>query len=121
MSHNQKKFIDDIAKVDAFYMQQFTYILEKMDAIQEADGSTLLDNTLFTYGSGLGDGATHQYEKLPIIVAGSGGKKHGSAGQHLVVPDGTPLANLWLTQARAMGVKGERFADSSRTIPQLLA
>ena len=121
MSHNQKKFIDDIAKVDAFYMQQFTYILEKMDAIQEADGSTLLENTLFTYGSGLGDGATHQYEKLPIIVAGSGGKKHGSVGQHLVVPAGTPLANLWLTQARAMGVKGERFADSSGTIPQLLA
>lgn len=120
MSHNQKQFIDDIAKVDAFHMRQFAYLLEKMDSIQEANGSTLLDNTLFTYGSGLGDGATHQYEKLPIIVAGSGGRKLAPAGHQLVVPDGTPLANLWLTQARAMGVKADRFADSAGAISQLL-
>ena len=44
-----------------------------MDNIKEADGTSLLDNTFSTYGSGLGDGATHQYNDLPIIVADSGG------------------------------------------------
>ncbi|MBG85507.1 MAG: hypothetical protein CMO80_01220 [Verrucomicrobiales bacterium] len=119
MSHNQKTFIDELADVDRFYMDQFAYMLGKMDAIQEADGSSLLDNTVFTYGSGLGDGATHQYEKLPIIVAGRGAGLKNAQGKHLAVPKGTPLANLWLTQARAMGVSRERFADSTGTISQL--
>jgi len=119
MSHNQKKFIDDLAQVDRFYMDQFAYMLRKMDGIQEADGSSLLDNTVFTYGSGLGDGATHQYEKLPIIVAGKGGGRLQPKGSHLVVPKGTPLANLWLTQAKAMGLKRDRFADSTGTIQSL--
>ena len=37
------------------------------------------------------------------------------------MPEGTPLANLWLTQARMMGLDMKRFADSSGTIDQLLA
>ena len=52
-----------------------------------------------------------RYNDLPIIVAGSGGGKF-KTGQHINMPEGTPLANLWLTQARAMGMDIERFADS---------
>jgi hypothetical protein len=36
------------------------------------------------------------------------------------MPEGTPLANLWLTQARMMGLEMERFADSTGTVDQLL-
>ncbi len=119
MSHNQTKMIDDLLKVDRFHMEQFVYLVEKMHAIQEPDGRTLLDNTLFTYGSGLGDGSTHQYNDLPIIVAGGGAAT--KRGLHVNLPEGTPLANLWLTQARAMGLKMERFADSTGAVSQLLA
>lgn len=120
MSHNQDKFTEHLLKVDRFHMEQFAYIVDKMDGVTEADGSTLLDNTLLTYGSGLGDGATHQYNDLPIIVAG--GKTLGfRSGQHLHCKDKTPLSNLWLTQARAMGMKNERFADSTGMIASLFA
>jgi len=119
MSHNQDKFADDLMKVDRFYLEQFVYLVEKMDAIREADGSTLLDNTLFTYGSGLGDGATHQYTDLPIIVAGSGGKKL-MLGKNIQCPEGTPLANLWLTQARLLGLDLPRFADSTGELGRIL-
>ena len=100
-------------------MEQYVYLLKKMDAIEESDGSSLLDNTLFTYGSGLGDGSTHQYNDLPIIVGGGG--KRVNAGQHINMPEGTPLANLWLTQARVMGLEMKKFADSTGTVEQLLA
>ena len=120
MSHQQAKYAEEMLKIDRFHMQQFAYLVERMDAIQEADGSTLLDNTIFTYGSGLGDGATHQYNDLPIVVAGSGGGAL-SIGQHLRCPDGTPLANLWLTQARLLGVQLDRFADSTGVVAPLLA
>jgi hypothetical protein len=137
MSHNQKKFIEDLIKVDHFHMEQFTYLLEKMDGIQEANGKTLLDNTLFTYGSGLGDGATHQYSALPIVTAGSGGGAFKTGrhfnlseqsgltpkvgGKYVPPEGGVPLANLWLTQAKALGLKLDRFADSTGEIRQLLA
>lgn len=119
MSHNQTKTIDDLLKVDQFHMEQYAYLLNKMDAIEEADGTTLLDNTLFTYGSGLGDGSTHQYNDLPIIVAGGG--KQFKSGHHINLCEGTPLANLWLTQAQMMGLKIEQFADSTGTADSLLA
>lgn len=119
MSHNQSQFLDDLLRVDRFHMEQFAYLVDKMDRIEESDGSTLLDNTLFTYGSGLGDGATHQYSELPIVVAGSGGRRMRT-GQHLNVPDGTPLANLWLTQANVLGLNLQSFADSSGAVSELL-
>ena len=136
MSHNQGKFIKDLEKVDHFHMAQFAYMLEKMDRIEEANGTSLLDNTLFTYGSGLGDGATHQYSALPIIVAGSaGGKilngKHVNLsetsgpvakekGKYVDPKQGLPLANLWLTQLQALGLKADRYADSTGLVKQLL-
>jgi hypothetical protein len=90
-----------------------------MDAIVEADGRTLLDNTLFTFGSGLGDGATHQYDHLPIVVAGSGGGQV-QTGLHVQCRAATPLANLWLTQAKVLGRPLERFADSSGLVEDWL-
>ena len=136
MSHNQGKFIKDLEKVDHFHMAQFAYLIEKMDRIEEANGTSLLDNTIFTYGSGLGDGATHQYSALPIIVAGSGGGKvlNGKhvnlsetsgpvpkeKGKYVDPKQGLPLANLWLTQLQALGLKADRYADSTGLVKQLL-
>lgn len=119
MSHNQTKMIDDLLKVDQFHMEQFAYLLRKMQTIREAGDSTLLDNTLMTYGSGLGDGSTHQYNDLPIIMAGGGQRL--KTGQHVNMPEGTPLANLWLTQARLMGLPMGEFADSTGEITDILA
>jgi len=120
MSHNQKKFTAHLLKVDRFHMEQFAYLAARMDTIVEANGTTLLDNTLFTYGSGLGDGATHQFSDLPVVVAG--GKSSGfKTGGHLHCPDGTPLANLWLSQAQALGVSRPRFADSTGPLEGLRA
>ena len=137
MSHNQGRFINDLLKVDHFHMEQYAYLVEKMDSIQEVNGLSLLDNTIFTYGSGLGDGATHQYSALPIIVAGSGGGRfitgkhlnlsadsgpvHKKEGKYPQLHHGQPLANLWLTQAKALGVNVNRFADSTGPIGQIQA
>lgn len=118
MSHNQTKAIDDLLKIDRFHMEQFAYLVERMRSIQESDGTSLLDNTLFTYGSGLGDGSTHQYNDLPIILAGGGARV--KSGLHVNLPEGTPLANLWLTQARLMGHSMQDFADSTGMVEDIL-
>ena len=119
MSHNQTNTIDELLKIDEFHMQQCAYLLTQMDQIQEADGKPLLDNTLLTYGSGLGDGSTHQYNDLPIIVGGGGNRV--KSGMHINMPGGTPLANLWLTQGKLMGLEISEFADSTGVVSVMLA
>ena len=37
-------------------------------------------------------------------------------GMHFHMSEGTPLANLWLTQAHMMGVPLDTFADSTGVI-----
>jgi hypothetical protein len=119
LSHAQGKepVSRDLKKIDRFHIEQFAYMLEKMDSIKEGDRS-LLDNTVFTLGSGLGDGKTHQYSKLPIVVAGSAGNRF-ETGRLIKCSNGTPLANLWLSYAHLMGVKRDRFADSTGTLKEL--
>ena len=90
-----------------------------MDGIEEANGTTLLDNTIVTLGAGMGDGTTHQYNDLPLVVAGGGGKL--KLGKHIHCKTGTPLANLWLTQLQLLGIDREAYADSTGTLSEVLA
>jgi hypothetical protein len=108
----------ELEKIDHFHVEQFAYMIEKMDAVTEGERS-LLDNTVFTLGSGLGDGQTHQYNQLPIITAGSAGERF-KTGRLINCKSGTPLANLWLSYTQLMGVDRKRFADSTGVLSELL-
>jgi hypothetical protein len=119
MTHNQKgDGYKELQKIDIFHMQQYAYLLGRMKEIKEVDGSSLLDNSLVTYGAGLGDGATHQYFDLPLIVAGSG-QGQIKQGRFIQCESGTLNSNMWLTLAQMMGVETDRYADSTGTISQL--
>ncbi len=41
--------------------------------VEEAGGTTLLDNSMVLYGSGISDGDRHDHVNLPVIVLGKGG------------------------------------------------
>ena len=119
MTHNQKgDGYKELQKIDIFHMQQYGYILSRMKEIQEADGSSMLDNSIVTYGAGLGDGATHQYYDLPLIVAG-GAQGKIKQGRFVKCKSGTLNSNMWLTIAQLMGVEMDSFADSNGVITDL--
>jgi hypothetical protein len=120
MTHNPGRHLEDLLKLDRFHVSAFVRLLERMDSIEEAGGTTLLDNTIFTLGAGLGDGTTHQYNDLPVVVAGGGGGTL-KLGQHIHCKTGTPIANLWLTQLQSLGVERESYADSTGTLTEILA
>jgi hypothetical protein len=99
-----------LAKIDRCYLEQFVYLLQKMKAVREGEG-TLLDNSMIMYGSGLAWGRLHNRENLPILLAGGGGGTiHG--GRH-VNSGSVPLANLYLSLLDRVGVNLERVADST--------
>ena len=119
MTHNQKgNGYKELQKIDLFHMEQYAYILSRMKTTKEHDGSSLLDNALVTYGAGLGDGATHQYYDLPLIVAG---KSQGQVkqGRFIQCKSGTLNSNMWLTLAQLMGVEIDQFADSTGVIADM--
>ena len=97
--------------LDHFHIQQFTSLVMKMKEIKEGEG-TLLDNMMFTLGSGISDGSLHIYTDLPTLIAGRAGGAL-EPGSHIKSPKGTPIANLWLSMINAMGLKMENLGDST--------
>jgi len=120
LSHhgNREEKLAALRKIDRFNVNLYAYILKRMQAISEGDG-TLLDNSLVYYGSGLGSGAGHVPFDLPVIVGGKGGGAV-KTGQHVRYPMDTPLNNLWLTVMRTMGLKLDRFGDSTGVLKELV-
>ena len=67
-----------------------------------------------------GKGGGHSPKNLPLILAG--GRKLGLRhGQHLSFEiDSTPMSNLLLTMLQKMGVKQDKFHDSTGTLTGLV-
>jgi hypothetical protein len=105
-----------VAKINACHVSLFAYFLEKLKSTRDGDGS-LLDHSLYLYGSGMGNPDVHDHVNLPILVAGGAGKLKG--GRHIRYAEPTPLANLHLTMLDRAGVRLDAFADSQGKIKEL--
>jgi hypothetical protein len=86
-------------------------VLSRLRAIPEGDG-TLLDHCQIVYGAGLGDGNAHDHGNLPLLLAGRGGGTI-QPGRHLRYAPETPMGNLLVSMLQRVGVKTERFGDST--------
>jgi hypothetical protein len=119
LSHhgNDPAKIARMAKINQFHVSLFAEFLARLKATKEGNG-TLLDNSLYLYGSGMGNPNVHDHTNLPVIVAGgaAGGMK---GGRHVRFDKVTPLANLHLTLLDKVGVRLDKFADSSGKLDEL--
>jgi hypothetical protein len=114
---NDAEKLVKISKINTFHVSLFAQFLEKLKATPDGDGS-LLDNTVYLYGSGMGNSSLHDHENLPILVAG-GAASGMKGGRHIQYKDGTPLANLHLTLLDRVGVRLDSFGDSKGKIDGL--
>ena len=116
VEHDPEK-VAKVAKINRFHVSLFAEFLAKLEAVPEGDG-TLLDHSLYLYGSGMGNPNVHDHTNLPILVAGgAAGRMKG--GRHLRYDKPTPLANLHLTLLDKVGVPLESFADSDGRVDDL--
>jgi hypothetical protein len=116
LSHHgsDPKKLEKIKKINTFHIEQVAYLLGRLKGIKETNGTTLLDNAMIVYGSGIGDGNRHNHDDLPILLAGKGGGTI-ECGRHLVFPkrNDIPLMNLYLALFERMGVPTAKFGDST--------
>lgn len=109
--------LEKITKINTFHVEQLGYMLRKMKSIQEGE-STLLDNSMILYGSGISDGNRHNNENLPLVLAGSGGGTI-DAGRHIRYETETPVCNLFLSMLDRMNVDAPFIGDSTGRLPGL--
>jgi len=111
-----QEWIDKIARINTYHMEQFAWFIDKLKNTPDGDGS-LLDHSILVYGSGLSDGNRHDHADLPVLVAGQ-----GSNGRHIRYSKETPMNNLHLSLLDRVGVPVDALGDSTGELePQPLA
>ena len=120
LSHHQgdAEKLEKIARINRYHVEQLAYLLGRLAAISEGDGS-LLDHSMIVYGSGIGDGNRHNHDELPILLAG-GGCGTIKGGRHLRYPERTPLNNLYLSMLERMDHPVDDLGDSTGRLDQLI-
>ena len=103
---------------DRTHAELLARFFDKLKASKEADGSSLFDNTVISFGSNIS--SMHNLTNCPTLIAGGGaGIRHG---RHLVMDDPkTPLCNVWLSLLKGCGVNVDSHGDSTGVIKELFA
>jgi hypothetical protein len=119
LSHhgNNAEKVARMAKINSFHVSLFAEFVQKLKNTSDGNGS-LLDHSLYLYGSGMGNPNVHDHTNLPTIVAG-GAAGNMRGGRHIKFDKPTPLANLHLSLLNKVGVPMESFADSTGTVDDL--
>jgi hypothetical protein len=114
---NDRERIRRLTVIQRYHMQRFADFVGKLAAIPDGDGS-LLDHSLFLYGSNMSNSNQHDNYPLPeVLVGGANGKVKG--GQNIVLPERTPLANLHLTILERLGIPQDSFGNSTGLISEV--
>ncbi len=108
---NDRERIRRLTVIERYHMERFADFLKKLANTKEGDGS-ILDHSLFLYGSNMSNSNQHDNYPLPeILVGGANGAHVG--GKNVVLPARTPLANLHLTILNKLGIKQDKFGNST--------
>jgi hypothetical protein len=114
---NQRGRITALQKIQRYHMERFADFLKKLADTKEGDGS-VLDHSLFLYGSNMGNSNAHDNYPLPeVLIGGANGRHVG--GKNLVLPERTPLANIHLTILDKLGIPQKSFGNSTGMISEI--
>jgi hypothetical protein len=109
--------IEQTMKIDELHVRSFAYLLDRLQATPDGDG-TLLDHSMILYGSSISDGNAHTHHDLPLVLAG--GKTVGMpGGLHIRYKEETRMNNLLVTMLDKAGVHAEKLGDATGPIDQL--
>jgi hypothetical protein len=114
---NDRERIRRLTVIQRYHMERFADFLQKLANTKEGDGS-VLDHSLFLYGSNMGNSNQHDNYPLPAVLVGGANGAH-VGGKNLTLAARTPLANLHLTILNKLGMKQEKFANSTGLISEV--
>ena len=109
---DREERIMDFNGINKFRVGQLPYLLDRLKAVQEGDG-TMLDKTLVVWGSPMADPNVHNHRRCPLILfGGANGALKGNL--HIKAPADTPMANAFVTMGKILGMEDlKQFGDST--------
>ncbi|MEJ0099521.1 MAG: DUF1552 domain-containing protein [Pseudomonadota bacterium] len=114
---NQRDRIDGLLKIQRYHMERFSEFLVKLSNSKEGEGS-ILDHSLFLYGSNMGNSNAHDNYPIPeLLIGGANGKHVG--GKNVTPAARTPLANIHLTMLQKLGIEQPSFGNSTGVISEV--
>jgi hypothetical protein len=114
---NDRERIRRLTIIQRYHMERFADFLKKLASTKEGDGS-ILDHSLFLYGSNMSNSNQHDNYPLPeVLIGGANGAHVG--GKNVVLPARTPLANVHLTILNKLGIKQASFANSTGILTEV--
>ncbi len=121
LSHhrNDPKKVDQYNLITRWLSGRAAQMLERMEEIDEG-GSSLLDNSLVLFGSGMKDGNVHEPNNVPVALFGKAGGRL-KTGRHMQCPNDTVLAQLHLSLLKIFGIEAGDFNGvTNRVLPNLV-
>ena len=114
MAHRGMAGGDDTRRknaLDKWFVSQFAYFTGECKKITEY-GKTMLDNSVLLFANNMGEGGSHTNQRLPWIIAGSGGG-YFRTGRYLKQSGGNkPLNQVLVSIAHAMDVPVSNFGPA---------
>lgn len=119
--HGGNAFKNDcLEAINRWEVEQFARLARKLKAIQEPDGTTVLDNSALFFSSEIEDGDSHSHFNMPVLVVGKAGGALRT-GQHLRYPEQPSVANLLVAVGQALGAPVTQFGDSTGALSGIRA
>ncbi len=114
LSHHaeNKQAMEKLVVIQRYHSAVFADFLARLASMPDGDAGSMLDNSIFLYGSNMSNSNNHDSFPLPTLVFGQGGGTI-KGNQHLRYPDHTPIANLLFTLMLRAGVPVESIGDST--------
>jgi Protein of unknown function (DUF1552) len=97
--------------IDHWEIQMFAYLLEQLNLKKDPSGKSLLDSCAIYFGNEISDGASHNCNNLPVLLAGSC-NGYFATGQHIDVTN-VKYTNVLLSMLDAFGVKMDALGNST--------
>ncbi len=123
-----------LGEIEYWYMERFAKFIRRLEEAKDADGTSVLDNSIIMYGGGISDANSHSHNNLPTLLVGGGGgtlntRRYVNAkpGRDPLTPPvnhsgdgviplepGIPMCNFFLGLLDKLGVEGvDQFGDST--------
>jgi len=106
--------INKLVKIQTWHMERFAEFLARLATVREGDG-TLLDRSMFLYGSNMSNSDQHNNHPLPALLVG-GAIRNKEGGRLLALPQPTPIANLHVSLLNKAGIEQRTFGDSTGAV-----
>jgi hypothetical protein len=115
--HEDPDRLSELRTIGQWTMTRFARLLQGLGAVQEFDGSRLLDHTAVMMLNGFGDSDEHDTSTIPLVLAGRGAGL--VPGRHLQI-DGDPMiSRVHLTLLQGLGVNVSSFGGENQPLPAL--